>query len=138
MKTQQLALNDIVTIANSCEVLFESYHSNDSLAILLGVDIDSIPDNGSFIKATIPKGTRLKVYDFSSMGDSRETWSIKFVVLEWPPVLINDILYLVIPIDELNKIEFSKIETYPEPIEFEMQQEDETKEKDDLDFSHIK
>lgn len=128
---EQLALNDVLIFTAESSVLFNEYYSDDALDNL-GVIFAS---DGSLAEAIVPAGTKLQVYNLTCSENDRTEWSIWFRVLEWPPLLIDSKLRVVIPIDVLNIL---PVTTQRKPINIKLGQiEEEDKSVDDDDFSNI-
>lgn len=138
MKLIQLAIGDILKLSVATEVILAVPYGDESLEKLLNISSDEL-DNlspNSYISVTLPAGSSFKVTTHSSTED-RSDWQFQFQVLDWPPLLIEDPLYIEIPVDEFNKIEWCELLSKPQPIVLDEESE-ETESSDNLDFSHIK
>lgn len=138
MKTLQLATGDILTFDKDTEVLFDNYFSDTAIEELTGIEIE-VQDTSSngLLRVIVPAGTKLIAQETSSNISTREYSKVWFIVLEWPPKLIQKKHRVVIWVDVLNSIEFGNIETKPQKVIFEENCDIEETQTDDEDFSHI-
>ena len=142
MKLLQLAAGDKLYFDRPTKVPLDTYYSDDALEEIGILDDAQIEEFRRCEVTTIelPAGTVLQLYDTDSSLGHREDCRVRFYILEWPPFLITDRRRIMIPIDDLNRLEISRIETFPIDSRADVLRKDDEEDEDidPDDFSHIK